>query len=61
VEVNGSLARPGRQIRVGDTIKLTWVRKTLLIKVLSLPSSPKSRGEPPYQIVSQEERGEELF
>jgi len=61
VEVNGSLARAGRQIEVGDTIKLTWGRKTLLLKVLALPTTPTRKGELPYQIISQEERREELF
>jgi len=61
VEVNDSLARPGRQIRVGDTIKLTWGRKTLYLKVLALPTSLARMEDLPYQIISQEERTEELL
>lgn len=60
MEVNGFLAHAGRQIRVGDTIKLTWGRETLLLKVVALPTSPTRKEELPYQIISQEER-EELF
>jgi len=59
--VNGTLARPGRQIAVGDTIKLTLIRKTLILKVLALPTTPTNKGELPYQILSEEERGEELL
>ncbi len=61
MEVNGALARPGRRIAVGDTIKLTLGRKTLLLKVMALPTSPTKKAELPYQIVSEEERGEEFL
>ena len=61
MEVNGFLAHAGRQIRVGDTIKLTWGRKILLLKVLALPTSPTRKVELPYQIISHEEAEEELL
>ena len=59
--MNGALARPGRQIEVGDSIKLTLRRKTLILKVLALPTTPTKKAELPYQIVSEEERVEELL
>lgn len=59
--MNGALARPGRQIAVGDNIKLTLGRKTLILKVLALPTTPTKKAELPYQIVSEEESGEELL
>ncbi|KUK36465.1 MAG: S4 domain-containing RNA-binding protein [Thermacetogenium phaeum] len=56
VQVNGRIARPGREVKVGDEITLIWGRKALTVKVLALPerSIPASQAKTLYSIIGEE-------
>ena len=38
VYVNGNIAKPAKQLKVGDIIKIEYTNKTIAVKVLSVPS-----------------------
>ncbi len=56
VQVNGRIAKPGREVKVGDEITLIWGRKALTVKVLDLPecSIPASQAKTLYSIIGEE-------
>ena len=37
VYVNGNIAKPAKQLKVGDIIKIEYTNKTVMVKVLSVP------------------------
>ncbi len=38
VYVNGNIAKPAKQLKVGDIIKIEYTNKTILVKVLIVPN-----------------------
>ena len=38
VYVNGNIAKPAKQLKAGDIIKIEYTNKTIAVKVLSVPS-----------------------
>lgn len=47
VFVNGNIAKPAKQLKVGDIIMIEYANKTLQVKVLEIPS-----GNVPVQMAS---------
>ncbi len=38
VYVNGNIAKPAKQLKVGDIIKIEYTNKTICVKVLVIPN-----------------------
>ena len=38
VYVNGNIAKPAKQLKVGDIIKIEYTNKTICVKVLTIPN-----------------------
>ena len=38
VYVNGNIAKPAKQLKVGDIIKIEYTNKTISVRVLSVPT-----------------------
>ena len=53
VFVNGNSAKPSKQIKEGDEIKIEYANRTVIAKVLKVPSNNVSVQEAPslYEIV----------
>lgn len=53
VYVNGNSAKPSKQIKEGDEIKIEYANRTVIAKVLKVPSNNVSIQEAPslYEIV----------
>ena len=53
VYVNGNSAKPSKQIKEGDEIKIGYANRTVIAKVLKVPSNNVSVQEAPslYEIV----------
>ncbi len=53
VYVNGNSAKPSKQIKEGDEIKIEYANRTVIAKVLKVPSNNVSVQEAPslYEIV----------
>lgn len=53
VYVNGNSAKPSKQIKDGDEIKIEYANRTVIAKVLKVPSNNVSVQEAPslYEIV----------
>ncbi|MCR5265348.1 MAG: RNA-binding S4 domain-containing protein [Cyanobacteria bacterium RUI128] len=47
VFVNGNIAKPAKQLKVGDTISIEYANKTITAKVLEIPT-----GNVPVQLAS---------
>ena len=64
VLVNGLAAKPAREIRPGDTVRLSYSSRTIDIKVLTVPASSKNVKTPPeelYRVTSdQRQPGDEF-
>lgn len=56
VQVNGRVAKPGCNVKVGDVITLVWGRRTLMVEVLAVPerSIPASQAKTLYNILGEE-------
>lgn len=39
VEVNGKVAKPGLELRIGDVIQVTFGSNTLRVKVIAMPET----------------------
>ena len=54
VLVNGLAAKPGKEIKAGDTITLKYSSRTLDLRVLGMPASPKKAlAEALYTVTSE--------
>ncbi len=53
VYVNGNSAKPAKQIKEGDEIKIEYANRTVVVKVLKVPANNVSVQEAPslYEIV----------
>jgi ribosomal 50S subunit-recycling heat shock protein len=58
VLVNGLAAKPAREIRPGDTVRLFYTSRTIDIRVLIVPASSKNVKAPPEELyrVTAEQR-----
>jgi len=59
VTVDGLPAKPGRQVRVGDRIRIAYPRRVLEVDVEALPegSVPRSERTTYYRVVGETPRG----
>lgn len=55
VYVNGNLAKPSKQIKEGDEIKIEYANRTVAVKVLKVPENNVSVQEAPtlYEVINQ--------
>ncbi len=60
VFVNGSMAKPGKEVKEGDVIVFPLKRRRLTIKVKQIPAKPVKKGEELnyYEILSEETANE---
>ena len=55
--VNGVVAKPSKELKVGDTLTITYGHKILEIKVASLIDSTKKIDAPlMYELISQKDK-----
>ncbi len=53
VEVNGKVAKPGLELKIGDEIQITFGSNTLRVKVLAMPETVrKEDAETMYEVIS---------
>lgn len=57
VLLNGRQAAPGKSVREGDRIEITYARKKVLVEVTGIPDRSGKKGE--YYSVIREERIEQ--
>ena len=54
--INGKIAKPSTEVKVGDVIEINYYKSTLKVKVLNiLNSSKKEDAESMYEVLSIEE------
>ena len=54
VEVNGKLAKPGLELKLGDIIKITFGTNILEVKVIAMPETVrKDDAQDMYEVVNQ--------
>lgn len=52
VEVNGKIAKPGVELRIGDTIRITFGSNVLAVRVVSMPETVrKDDAESMYEVI----------
>jgi len=49
IDINGKTAKPSREIKVGDTVKISLGNRTVELRVLSV--DPKTAADDMYQII----------
>ncbi len=59
VTLNGRLSQPGKTVREGDRIEITYARKKVLVEVLQIPG--KAGKEECYRIIREEIIKDDLF
>lgn len=53
VEVNGKVAKPGLELKIGDEIQITFGSNTLKVKVAAMPETVrKEDAETMYEVIS---------
>ena len=53
VEVNGKIAKPGLELKIGDEIQITFGSNTLKVKVAAMPETVrKEDAETMYEVIS---------
>ena len=53
VEVNGKVAKPGLELKIGDVIQITFGSNTLKVKVAAMPETVrKEDAETMYEVIS---------
>lgn len=53
VYVNGHIAKPSKEVQVGDEIKLILGKKELIVRITSLPSTIKKQDtQEMYEVIS---------
>ncbi len=55
VFVNGNIAKPAKQLKVGDVISIEYANKTITAKVLEIPTGnvPVQLASTLYEIISE--------
>ena len=64
VLVNGHAAKPAREVRPGDAVRLSYTSRTIDIRVLVVPASPKNVKTPPeelYRVTSDQRQPSDEF
>ena len=63
VLVDGTAAKPGKEVRVGQKITINFTNRTLEVEVLEIPSQSvkKEDAKNLYRIIREEKRREELI
>ena len=55
--VNGALAKPSKELKIGDIITIEFGTKTVEVKVIDLnPTTKKSEATEMYEFVSEEKK-----
>lgn len=52
VLVNGSAAKPSREVKLGDVITLNYAHRVLDVEVLIVPTSKNARAEGMFRVVA---------
>lgn len=53
VEVNGKVAKPGLELKIGDVIRITFGSNVLTVRVLAMPESVrKDDADSMYEVLS---------
>jgi len=60
ITLNGRRAVPGKPVREGDRVEVTYARKKILVEVTGIPEKSGKAGEC-YRIIREERIEEELF
>ena len=63
VLIDGVVAKPGKEVRVGQIITINFANRTLEVEILEIPSKNVKKEEAKnfYKIIREEKRKEELF
>ena len=64
VQVNGHAAKPAKEIRPGDRLRLTYATRAIEIEVLGVPVSAKNVKTPPeelYRVTAEQRLPDEQF
>jgi len=55
IEVNGHTAKPAKEVRPGDRVKISYTSRTIELEVLGIPvKSRNASQEPSYRILSDD-------
>lgn len=61
VKINGRIAKPAAEVRIGDTITIEFGRRIVEVKVLATPATVKAQdAHLLYETIREEVRVEEL-
>lgn len=53
IAVNGKIAKPSLQLKVGDTIEVFYYKKTLTVKVIDLsPNTKPALADTMYEVIN---------
>jgi ribosomal 50S subunit-recycling heat shock protein len=63
VLVDGMVAKPGKEVKKGQIITISFTNKTLEIEILEVPSKNVKKEEAKnfYRLIREEKKKEELF
>jgi len=64
VLVNGSPAKPAKEVRPGDELRLSYLSRSIDIEVLAVPSSTKNLKSPPeepYRVIAEQRLPRDAF
>jgi len=63
VLVDGMVAKPGKEVKVGQILTINFTNKTLEVEILEIPSRSVRKEEAKnfYRVIREEKRREELF
>ena len=63
VLVDGVVAKPGREVKVGQIVTINFTNRTLELKILEIPSKNVKKEEAKnfYTVIREEKRKEDLF
>ena len=58
IYVNGNLAKPSKDVKVGDILKLVFGRKTIEVKILNInEKTQKADASSMYELINEIEEG----
>jgi ribosomal 50S subunit-recycling heat shock protein len=63
VLMDGVVAKPGREVKVGQIVTINFTNKTLEVEILEIPSKNVKKEEAKnfYRVIREEKRKEDLF
>jgi ribosomal 50S subunit-recycling heat shock protein len=63
VLVDGVVAKPGKEVKVGQIVTINFTNRTLEVKILEIPSKNVKKEEAKnfYKVIREEKRKEDLF